>query len=490
MILKQVYRPQKYKNKRPLKEQLMQKTYLYQINPVNMKVHFIAIGGSAMHNLAIALRKKGYTITGSDDEIFNPSRTRLHKYGLLPEKMGWDASNIHDGLDAVILGMHAKGDNPELQKAREMGLKIYSYPEFLFEQSLDKTRIVIGGSHGKTTITSMVLHVLNYHHIATDFMVGAQLEGFEVMVSLSDEAAYMVMEGDEYPSSALDLRPKFHLYNPHIALISGIAWDHINVFKTFSDYLEQFRRFIACIEPGGKLIYNQTDGVVKEICEGHASEDIHLYPYDLPDFEIHDGKTLVRWMDALFSVRFFGKHNLLNMNGARVICNQLGVDDQMFYEAIGSFGGASKRMQLIHQQPGIRVIRDFAHAPSKVRATVEAVREQYPGASVVACLELHTYSSLNRSFIDQYQGALDAADQAIVFYSPHALALKKLPDLNPDEVYQAFGKKGLSVSTNKEDLLGSIKSPQGAEIIFLMMSSGDFGGLAMDELMASIDLSD
>lgn len=452
-----------------------------------MKVHFIAIGGSAMHNLAIALHKKGFSVTGSDDEIFNPSKKRLLKYGLLPKTIGWDEANIHAGLDAIILGMHAKNDNPELLKAKEMGIKMYSYPEFLYEQSSDKTRIVIGGSHGKTTITSMVLHVLQYHKIETDYMVGAQLEGFEVMVSLSEHAAYMVMEGDEYPSSAIDTRPKFHLYKPHIALISGIAWDHINVFKTFDVYLEQFRRFIKCIEPGGKLIYNQSDQLVKEICENNASPDINLYPYALPEYKIAGAKTSVRSEESYIPVSIFGKHNLLNMAGARVICNQLGVNEAMFYEAITSFKGASNRMQLIYEQPGVKVFRDFAHAPSKLQATVEAVREQYPNSRLVACMELHTYSSLSRSFLAQYRGTLDAADKAVVFFTPHALSLKKLPDLDPDIVYEAFGKKELTVCTSNHELLRAVERHRAVETIYLMMSSGDFGGLEMNEFLATLN---
>lgn len=436
-----------------------------------------------MHNLAIALHQKGYEVSGSDDEIFEPSLTRLRKYGLLPADFGWFAQKIDNKLDAVIVGMHAKVDNPELLRAQELGLDIYSYPEFLYQQSKNKTRIVIGGSHGKTTITSMILHVLKYHKIDADFMVGAQLEGFDVMVKLSEEASFMVMEGDEYPSSPTDPRPKFHLYKPHIAVISGIAWDHINVFKTFDDYLEQFRKFIQCIEPNGKLIYCADDQRVKELCESEATESLTLYPYDLPDYSISDGLTRVIKDSVSYPVSLFGKHNLLNMQAASYVTMQMGVETDMFFEAIKSFKGASKRMEILYDDGNVIVIRDFAHAPSKLRATVEAVREKYPGKKLVACMELHTYSSLSAHFLGQYAGSMDPADEAIVFFNPKALALKKLPDLDPDMVARAFEKPGIRVFSNAEKLKSTLCSTEPGNVCFLMMSSGNFGGLDLNELV-------
>lgn len=448
-----------------------------------MKVHFIAIGGSAMHNLAIALHQKGYAVTGSDDEIFEPSLTRLRKYGLLPGEFGWFPEKIEKMPDSVIVGMHAKADNPELLRAQELGLDIYSYPEFLYQQSKNKTRIVIGGSHGKTTITSMILHVLKYHNIDADYMVGAQLEGFEVMVRLSENAPFMVMEGDEYPSSPTDPRPKFHLYKPHIAVISGIAWDHINVFKTFDDYQDQFRKFIHCIEPGGKLIYCAADQRVKELCKSEASELITLYPYDLPDYSTRDGVTHVIKDSVSYPVSLFGKHNLLNMQAASFVTMQMGISRELFFEAIKSFKGASKRMEILYDDGNTVVIRDFAHAPSKLRATVEAVRENYPGKKLVACMELHTYSSLSAHFLDQYSGSMEPADVSIVFFNPKALALKKLPDLHQDMVARAFEKPGIRVFNNTDKLKSALFGTEPGNVCFLMMSSGNFGGLDLNELV-------
>ncbi|MFP4063926.1 MAG: UDP-N-acetylmuramate--L-alanine ligase [Bacteroidales bacterium] len=452
-----------------------------------MKVHFIAIGGSAMHNLAIALHKKGAMVSGSDDEIFDPSRSRLLHYGLLPETTGWDPDRIHSGLDAVIVGMHARADNPELRKARSMGLDVFSYPEFLFRQSAKKTRVVIGGSHGKTTITSMILHVLIHHRIDTDYMVGAQLEGFEVMVKLSDKAPFMIMEGDEYPSSPIDPRPKFHLYKPSVGLISGIAWDHINVFKTFDQYLDQFKKFIDCIEDHGTLIYNATDPEVRKICERHTGKSLQLLPYHMPRYEIKNGVSYVMppGLDPV-PVRLFGQHNMLNMEAARLVCNQLGVSDEMFMHAIKHFSGASRRMETLYDDNGCLVIRDFAHAPSKVSATVRAVKEQFPEKKLIACLELHTYSSLSMEFLLHYRGSLDAADHAIVFFSPHALSLKRLPPLTPVSVEGAFNKEGLEVITDPLLLESAISGMIQENCCLLMMSSGSFGGLDMNQVIGHI----
>lgn len=451
-----------------------------------MNVHFIAIGGSAMHNLAIALHKKGYLVSGSDDEIFDPSRRRLLNYGLLPEVFGWFPEKIHTGLDAVILGMHARADNPELARANELGLKVYSYPEFLYEQSKEKTRVVIGGSHGKTTITSMILHVLQYHKIDSDYMVGAQLEGFEVMVRLTEKAPFMIMEGDEYLSSPVDRRPKFHLYKPHIALLSGIAWDHINVFPTFENYLEQFRQFIRIIEENGKLIFCSEDMVVSALCKEKLNPGLNLYPYGLPEYEIRDGKTFYISGKERYPLQVFGRHNLLNINGARLVCQQMGVSNVMFFEALRSFKGASNRLEKIFEQNGTVIFQDFAHAPSKLKATTSAVKEQYPGKPLVACMELHTFSSLSLEFLDQYDGAMDSADIAIVFFSPHALQMKKLPELDPETVRKAFNKKGLEVFTDAALLTRRLEGLAKKEACFLFMSSGNFGGLNLKEFASLI----
>ena len=412
-----------------------------------MNIHFIAIGGSAMHNLAIALHNKGYHVTGSDDTIHDPSKSRLERKGLLPEAFGWFPEKITSDLDVIILGMHAKKDNPELLKAQDMGLKIYSYPEFLYEQSKDKTRVVIGGSHGKTTITSMILHVLAYHDREVDYMVGAQLEGFETMVHLTTENEFMVLEGDEYLSSPIDRRPKFHLYKPNIALLSGIAWDHINVFPTFEGYIEQFRIFTDSLTNGGIMVYNEEDTIVKEVVES-STHPIKKYPYSTPTYEIEDGITAIDTPDGMMPLEIFGDHNLQNLAGAKWICQHMGIDEDDFYEAIASFTGASKRLEKIAENTQTVIFKDFAHSPSKVKATTEAVKKQYENREVIACLELHTYSSLNAEFLSEYQGALDQADKAVVFYSPHAVKIKQLDEVTTAQIGAAFGREDLIIFTN------------------------------------------
>jgi UDP-N-acetylmuramate: L-alanyl-gamma-D-glutamyl-meso-diaminopimelate ligase len=446
-----------------------------------MNVHFIAIGGSAMHNLAIALRKKGYDVSGSDDEIFEPSKSRLKKCGLLPEKEGWDSGHIHNGLDAVILGMHARKDNPELIKASELNLKIYSYPEYLYEQSKGKTRVVIAGSHGKTTITAMVLHVLEKSGVACDYMVGAQLEGFEVMVRLTEDAPYMILEGDEYLSSPMDPRPKFHLYHPNIALITGIAWDHINVFPTFENYIEQFQKFIDLIEKNGFLVYCSDDAHVDQLA-GTARKDITRIPYSLPDFRVTDGITYLLENNTETSLQIFGRHNLANLNGASKVCKLLGVSDKEFLNAIGSFKGASKRLQLVGRNVRTAVYKDFAHSPSKLKATTSAMKQQFPDRQLIACLELHTFSSLSEKFLDQYIHCLDDADIPIVYFNPHAIALKKLPPITPDQVKRAFGIPELKVYTDSSELLSELSGLDYTNKNLLMMSSGDFDGINIEEL--------
>ncbi len=450
-----------------------------------MRIHFIAIGGSAMHNLALALSDKGYQISGSDDVIFEPSRTRLQAAGLLPEAMGWFPEKIGPGLDAVILGMHARADNPELLRARELGLTVYSYPEFLYEQSRHKTRVVIGGSHGKTTITSMILHVLRYWGIETDFMVGAQLEGFDRMVHLTDTNEFIVLEGDEYLSSALDRRPKFHLYQPNIALLSGIAWDHINVFPTFESYREQFRIFLETLVPGGSITYNAEDPEVAALVEA-LEAPVRKFPYSTPPYRVAGGQTLLETPEGPMPLEVFGRHNLSNLAGAKWICQQMGVDEADFYEAIASFRGASKRLELLGSGAGAAIYKDFAHSPSKVAATTRAVREQYPGRRLVACLELHTYSSLNADFLEGYRGSLDAADTALVFYIPESLQIKGLQPLAPDDIRAAFGREGLEVFTQTAALQEYLRQCPLDDTVLLLMSSGNYGGLDLDALVARL----
>ncbi len=451
-----------------------------------MRTHFIAIGGSAMHNLALALHNKGYQVTGSDDAIFEPSRTRLEKKGLLPQEMGWFPEKITSDIEAIILGMHAKADNPELLKAQELGLKIYSYPEFLYEQSKNKTRVVIGGSHGKTTITSMILHVMHFHNIEVDYMVGAQLEGFDTMVHLTEENDFIVLEGDEYLSSPMDRRPKFHLYQPNIALISGIAWDHINVFPTYENYVDQFKIFIQLITNGGILVYNEVDSEVKRVAE-EATNPIRKLPYTTPNYKVENGITLLETPEGDMPIEVFGAHNLNNLAGAKWICQNMGVDEADFYEAIASFKGASKRLEKIAESKTKVAYKDFAHSPSKVAATTKAVKEQYPSRKVVACLELHTYSSLNAEFLKEYQGALDYADVAVVFYSPDAVKIKQLEEVTYDQIAKSFNREDLIIYTNPADFKNFLFSQNLDNSALLLMSSGNYGGLNFDEVKSLIN---
>lgn len=440
-----------------------------------MRLHFIAIGGSAMHSLAIALQEKGDQVSGSDDEIFDPSRSTLEAHQLLPEKYGWFPEKITTDIDAVILGMHAKADNPELIKAEELGLKIFSYPEFLYEHSKEKTRVVIGGSHGKTSITAMILHVLHYHQRDVDYMLGAQIDNFENSVHLTTANDFILLEGDEYLSSALDPRPKFHLYQPNIALLSGIAWDHINVFPTFENYLKQFELFLESMTNGSTLVYNAEDKNLADLAK-EATKPTRKHPYYTPGFSIVDGETYIETPEGDLALEIFGKHNLQNLAGAKWICQHMGIDEDDFYEAIASFKGASKRLELMHRSPEVVVYKDYAHSPSKVQATTEAVKKQYPDRHLIACLELHTYSSLNSEFLDEYQSTLDAADEAIVFFSPKAVEIKRLDILSKEAILAKFQREDLMVFTSAEDLKAYLNTRKYEQDVLLMMSSGHYGG--------------
>jgi UDP-N-acetylmuramate: L-alanyl-gamma-D-glutamyl-meso-diaminopimelate ligase len=446
-----------------------------------MNIHFIAIGGAAMHNLALALHLKGDTVTGSDDVIFDPSKTRLEARGILPKAFGWYPDKITSNLDAVVVGMHAKADNKELLKAQDLGLKIYSYPEFLYEQSKFKTRVVIGGSHGKTTITSMILHVLHYFDRDVDYMVGAQLEGFDIMVKLTDENDFIILEGDEYLSSPIDSRPKFHLYKPNIALLSGIAWDHINVFPTWDIYLEQFKIFIDSIIKGGSITYNIEDAEVKKVVE-NSENTIRKFPYQTPDYIVENGITILETDEGSMPIEIFGKHNLNNLAGAKWICQQIGIDENDFYEAISTFQGASKRLEKIAETDNAIAYKDFAHSPSKVLATTNALKNQYPDRKLIACLELHTYSSLNPEFLNQYKGALAAADISVVFYSPRSVEIKKLQAISHQQIMDAFQNEDLIVYTNPSEFKDFLFSQKFSNTSLLLMSSGNYGGLDFDEL--------
>lgn len=446
-----------------------------------MSIHFISIGGSVMHQLAIALKRKGYHITGSDDEIFEPSRTNLQQESILPSQMGWHPELIHKDLEAVILGMHARADNPELLKAKELGLKVYSFPEYIYEQSQDKVRIAIGGSHGKTSTTSMIMHVLRQLGRSFDYLVGARLEGFGQSVNITD-APVIVCEADEYPASAVEKRPKFHFLFPQIAVITGIAWDHINVFPTFENYLDQFKIFIEKIESEGVLIYNETDEVLTKLIADNVRKDIRYVPYGVPGYAILNGVTNISIGKEKGDLQVFGNHNLLNINASYNVCKELKVTDREFINSIGSFKGAAKRLEVLAHDAGTTIFRDFAHAPSKVKATIEAVRQQYPNRKLIALFELHTYSSLSTEFLPQYQGVLDPADEACVFYSLHAMEIKRMPPLKKETVAEGFAKAGLKVITEKDELENWLLERDLTNACLLLMSSGTYDGLDLKKI--------
>lgn len=441
-----------------------------------MHIHFIAIGGAAMHQLAIALKNKGYHITGSDDAIYEPSYSELLKNGILPQEMGWFPEKISSQTDAIILGMHAKKDNPELLKAQEIGIKIYSYPEFIFEMSKEKTRVVIAGSHGKTTITAMVLHVLYFHGKEVDYMIGAPVEGFQNMVHLTDENDFIILEGDEYLSSPIDARPKFLHYQPNIALISGIAWDHINVFRTEEEYNQQFKSLIENLTPGGILVYNEEDAALVEIVE-NAENYFRKMPYTTPNYETKNGNTFLETEMGPLPLNIFGKHNLSNLEGAKVVCSQLGILEDEFYEAITSFKGAQKRLQKIDRKDGGIVYRDFAHAPSKVKASASAFAEKFCSIKKTAFLELHTYSSLTPEFLTNYSGTLDQIEETIVFFDEEALRIKNMPSLSETLILNSFGHPNMKVFTETSALHEYWRNLPKENTAFLMMSSGNFASL-------------
>ena len=450
---------------------------LTHLNLYIMRVHFIAIGGAAMHNLAIALHKKGFQVSGSDDEIFEPSKSRLDAHGLLPIKEGWNADIITSELDAIILGMHARADNPELVKALELGIKVFSYPEYLYEATKDKKRVVIGGSHGKTTITSMIMHVLNHLKMDFDYMVGAQIEGFDTMVRLTNEAPIAIFEGDEYLTSPIDLRPKFHLYKPHIALVSGIAWDHINVFPTWENYIEQFSIFASMVDLNGAFIYFGDDEELVKIAH-NLPKSVQNIAYQGVDSKIVGDKTILILSDkSEVEVPIFGQHNMQNLDGARLVCNQLGISDGLFFDSIKTFKGAAKRLQVLQKSDDATIFLDFAHSPSKLKATTRAVKEQFPNRELVACMELHTFSSLKREFLSHYKDSMAAADRAFVYFNPEVIKHKKLESITAEEVKEAFGGTNVTVFTSSIELMQVLRGEKWWRRNLLLMTSGNFDGM-------------
>ncbi len=462
--------------------------FIFEAKFFYMKVHFIAIGGSAMHNLALAMHKKGMTVTGSDDEIVEPSKSRLEKAGILPAQPGWYPEKINNELDAVILGMHARIDNPELVKAQELGLRIFSYPGYIYEQSKEKTRIVIGGSHGKTSITAMILHVLGENEKATDYLVGAQLKGYDTMVKITKEAPYILLEGDEYLSSPIERVPKFHLYHPHIAVLSGIAWDHINVFPTFDNYLEQFRKFVSLIEEDGVLFYFDGDEELCKIANESSRKDIRFVAYKEHPSMIRNGITYLTTDIGDVELKIFGRHNLQNLMAAMLVCEEAGVKKEDFYRSISTFEGAARRLEPIFRGKNTQVFKDFAHSPSKLKATTEAVKSQFPEKKLIACMELHTFSSLNAEFLEEYKGAMSSADEAIVYFNPHTVAHKKLAEITIEQVKAAFNDDALIVYKKSSEVLDKLKSSDLKDSVLLMMSSGNFDGLNYEELPDLLNL--
>ena len=450
------------------------------------KIHFIAIGGSAMHNLALALHSKGYKISGSDDEIYEPSRSRLEQVGLLPSEIGWFPEKIDKSLEAIIVGMHARKDNPELVKARELEIPIYSYAEYVYLQSIDKQRVVIAGSHGKTTITAMVMHVLAYHKRKFDYLVGAKIEGFDVMVKLSDDAPLIIIEGDEYPAAPTAPKPKFSYYKHHIGLMSGVAWDHINVYATENDYVRQFEKFADATPKGGALVYDSDDYMANFLCEKERA-DVANIPYQAHPHKVVNGKVFLKTKDKQeIAVQVFGEHNMKNISGAKAICEKLYINEAKFYEAIQSFKGASNRLETLVNNNSTHIFKDFAHAPSKVKATTKAVKSLYPERKLIACLELHTFSSLSKDFLPHYKDALNAADIAIVYFNPHTIAHKKLPSISAEDIKQGFGKSNLQVFDNSDELQNFLKAQEYKNTNLLLMSSGNFNNLSLKDFAQSL----
>ena len=454
------------------------------VSSKNMKIHFIAVGGSIMHSLAIALHQMGYEVSGSDDHIYDPARSNLAAHGLLPEVFGWNPDRITLDLDAVILGMHAFADNPELQQANELGLRVYSFPEFIFEHAKQKQRIAIAGSYGKTTITSMVMHVLEKLNKKFDYLVGGQVPGFENSVRLSEDAPIILLEGDEYLSSKIDMRPKFLLYQPHMVLLSGISWDHINVFPTEEAYIDTFRTLLNSLSKAADVIYCSSDERLSALVDQETDPELHyLHPYSLPNYSVKGGQYELEIAGNTGIVSVIGKHNMININAAWEVCKLLGVEAESFLEEIHSFVGAKLRLEVLSEQPNQVIIRDYAHAPAKVQASVEAVRERFQGHNLIACVELHTFSSLNKDFLPMYQATLEPADQKIVFVDPKALESRRMPMISRKDLIEAFGEKNLRYVNSTSDLQKMIKQACSGKDVLLLMSSGNFGGVPMKALL-------
>ena len=451
-----------------------------------MRIHFIAIGGTAMHSLAIEISKKGHKVTGSDDQIYEPAKSNLKKASLFPRKLGWFSSKISSKIDLIILGMHAKKDNIELKKAQLIGIKIKSYPEFITSISSNKTRVVISGSHGKSSISAMVLHVMKYNNIHIDYVIGSPIKGKKETISLSDNNDFILIEGDEYLSSSLDLKSKFLWYKPHIAIINGISWDHVNVFPTFKLYIDQFKKFILSIREGGVLIYNSFDKILVDLVN-NTNHLIKKIAYKDLDYEINKGSTYVEGLEGKIKLNIFGKHNIINLEGARLASQYMGVNEIDFFEAIQSFNGVSGRLELIASGKTSLLYKDFAHAPSKVKATKDAVLEQFKDYRIVTCLELHTYSSLDITFLKNYSDTLEGVDKIIIFYSSKVLKAKNREAISSFQIKESFNNQNIELITNLSKLNRNLFSDDFSKTLVLMMSSGNFGGFNFKKFISYIE---
>lgn len=439
-----------------------------------MNIHFIAIGGAIMHNLAICLKKSGHQITGSDDIIFDPSKSKLASYNLLPKSFGFFEKNIHPGLDAIILGMHAKKNNIELLKAQKLGLKVYSFPEFIYEQSKAKKRVVVAGSHGKTTTTAMIMHVLKTLEMEFDYMVGSSLAGFEDSVALTD-APLIILEGDEYLSSPIEMRSKFHYYQPDISLITGIAWDHINVFPTLDLYHQTFEEYIKNHSKASNIFWFQQDEVLAELSKKASCK---IESYNTPDFRIENGISFLRFEEKEYPLEIFGTHNLQNLEGARKVCTALGIDSHTFLNAISSFAGTARRLEKIStKDKELIAFKDFAHSPSKLEATVKAVKSQFENKKLLACMELHTFSSTDPKFLKEFKDAMNPADIAIIYMSAKAFEIKGKQAINNETIHQNFNNDKILIYRTPEDLIAFLATKNLKEYALLFMTSGNFDGI-------------
>lgn len=437
-----------------------------------MRIHFIAIGGAIMHNLAIDLHKNGHTISGSDDQIFEPSFSKLKKYSLMPKNLGWNADFITDEIDLIILGMHAKEDNLELKKALELGLKIQSFPEFVASQITDKKRVAIAGSHGKTSTTAMLMHILKDNNFEFDYLVGSELPGYESMVKLSN-APLIVIEADEYLSSKLDQRPKFLWYKPQLSVITGIAWDHINVFPTFELYKKAFTDFIDSHQADSSIFFYQFDEELSKIINNSTYK---CRPYtELTAKNQGQYSIVLDNNEEEYYFPFFGNHFLQNASAAIHLAMELGLNQKDIYKALESFPGSAKRLELVWANDQLFIYRDFAHSPSKVMATIKAFSRQFKDYQVFFVFEPHTFSSQQIDFIQHYNKCFEDLN-AYIFMDKKAFALKNKPMLSGPDIENAFGTN--SILNSATELMKEIRksSQKSKKTVWVLMSSGNMGG--------------